>query len=59
MKSLKKWLLVLSMAGPAVLNLSCPGTFMRQVRDAALSGAADFVEQAAFDLLDQNIPLGD
>jgi len=57
MKNLKKWLLVFCMAGPTVVHLSCSGAFLQQFRDAAIAGAANFVEEAAYNLLDQAINL--
>ncbi len=59
MKSLKKWLLILTLAGPTVTNFSCTSMLMRQMFDAALVGAGAFVEEATFNFLDQNVTLGD
>jgi hypothetical protein len=53
MKRLKKWALVFGLAGPTVASLSCSSTVAEQFRDAAISGAASFVEQATIDLLSQ------
>jgi hypothetical protein len=52
MKALKKWVLVLCLAYPAATNFSCSTAIWQDLRDAALSGAASFVEQATIDLLD-------
>ena len=57
MKALKKWALILGLAGPAITNFSCSGAVWQQFRDAALAGAASFVEQATFDFLDANLPI--
>ena len=51
MKSLKKWMLVLAVSGPMVTTMSCSGTLIRQLRDAAFQGATGFVETATVDLL--------
>lgn len=59
MKSLKKWVLILGLAGPAVTNLSCMSGVLRDLRDAAIGGAAAFVEETTLDLLGQNLDLGD
>ena len=48
----RKALLILGLSGPMVTNFSCSTGFLEQFRDAALSGAAAFVEQTTFDLLD-------
>ena len=44
--------LLLAVATPGFFALSCSGTVVREFRDAAVSGAASFVEQGVFDLLD-------
>ncbi len=59
MKSLKKWVLILGLAGPAVTNLSCMSATWQNLRDAAIGGAAAFVEETTLDLLSQNLDLGD
>ena len=59
MRTAKKWLLVLCLAGPSVVNFSCTTMFMQTVRDAALDGTATFVEQATLSLLDQLLPPDD
>ena len=55
MRTVRRWVLILAMAGPAILNLSCSGVFWQELKTAAISGAASFVEQAVFDVLDQTI----
>jgi len=55
LKNLKKWLLILGLTGPTVVNLSCSSALLEQFRDAAISGAASFVEQTTLDLLDQSL----
>ena len=57
MKTLKKWALILCLAGPAITTFSCSGTIWQQFRDAALAGAANYVEQATFDFFDANLPI--
>lgn len=59
MKNLKKWVLVFCMAGPTVVHLSCSSAFLQQFRDAAIAGAASFVEEAAYNLLDRAIDFND
>ena len=59
MKALKKWALILGLAGPAITNFSCSGGVWQQFRDAALAGAANYVEQATFDFFDANLSIGD
>ena len=58
MKSLKKWVLILGLAGPAVTNLSCMSATWQNLRDAAIGGVSAFVEDATFDLLSANLDLG-
>ncbi len=58
MKSVKKWILILGISGPVVATLSCSGAFLQAFRDAAIDGAAGFVEETTFDLLDQAVSLG-
>ena len=57
MKSLKKWILILGLAGPAVTNLSCTSAVWQDLRAAAIGGVASFVEEATFDLLSVNLDL--
>jgi len=52
MKKVTKLLLVLSLAGPSVINLSCSSTFTRQLRDAAFAGVAGFVQSSTLNTLD-------
>ncbi len=57
MKNLKKWLLVLCLAGPTVTNFSCTSGMLDVIWQAALDGTATFVQQATTDLLEQTIDL--
>lgn len=57
MKSLKKWLLVLCLAGPTVTNFSCTGGMLDVIWQAAMDGTATFVQQATTDLLEQTLDL--
>ena len=59
MKNLKKWLLALCLAGPAVTNFSCTSGMVDVIWQAALDGTATFVQQATTDLLEQTIDLTD
>ncbi len=55
MKNLKKWMLVLCLAGPTVTNYACVSGLSRQFWNAAVAGAATWVEGTTFDLLDDNL----
>ena len=48
--------LVLAVAAPGFTVFSCSGTIGREFRDAAVSGAANFVTQLTFDYLDFFVP---
>jgi hypothetical protein len=52
MQRFKKWLMILSLAGPAAVVPSCSTSLVTGLRDAAINGAAAFVEEATFALLD-------
>ncbi len=58
MKNLKKWMLVLTLAGPMVTNFSCLSGLTRTVFTAAMDGASSFVEGTTFDFLAQTVNLG-
>jgi len=47
----KGWGLALAAALSGSFALSCSGTFARELRDAAATGASNFVTQQTFDLL--------
>lgn len=49
MNRTKKWVLLFTLAGPTVTTLSCSGTFVRQLRDAAIQGTTTFVTSTTFD----------
>jgi len=49
MNRAKKWILLCTLAGPTVTTLSCSGTFVRQLRDAAIEGTTTFVSSTTFD----------
>jgi len=53
MKQWKRWLLILAVSGPTVTNLSCASMLGRALRDAAVDGAAGFVEGSTEDILVQ------
>lgn len=53
MKQVKKWLLVLGLCGPAASNFSCATLLGSALRDAAIDGAANVVEEATATLLDR------
>ena len=44
--------LVFTVAAPGFTVFGCPGTMGREFRDAALAGAANFITQGTFDILD-------
>ena len=44
--------LIVAVATPGSLMFSCSGQLTRDFRDAAFTGAADFVTQGTFNLLD-------
>ena len=44
MKKVKTWLLILGLAGPSVVNLSCLSSATNELFKAMLSGASDAVE---------------
>jgi|GEM_PF-2183124 len=48
--------LILVAATPGSMMFSCSGTVGREFRDAAISGATNFVNQATFDILDFFFP---
>ncbi len=49
--------LMVAVATPGSLMFSCSGTFGRTFRDAAFDGAANFVTQTTFDVLDSWIAI--
>lgn len=53
MKKVKTWLLIIGLAGPSVVNLSCLSTASRELWNAALAGTAGFVQTATQELLSQ------
>jgi len=55
MKRIRKRVLLLGLAGPAIMMPSCSSLLVRDIRDAAITGVSNFVQQAAFDLLDTGI----
>ena len=59
MKALKKWMLILGLAYPATTSFSCSTAIWRDLRDAAINGAASYVEQATFNLLDMILTTAD
>lgn len=44
MKKVKTWLLILGLAGPSVVNLSCLSSLSNELWNAALNGATTAVE---------------
>ena len=55
MKRLRKWVLMLGLSGPAIMMPSCSSTAWQQVRDAAITGLSNFVQQAVSDILDTTV----
>jgi hypothetical protein len=51
MKTLKKWVLGLCLAGPALTNFSCVSGLSDVVWQAVLDGTATFVQQATTEIL--------
>ncbi len=49
--------LMLAVATPGSLMFSCSGRLGRDFRDAAFDGAADFVTQTTFDVLNTWFPV--
>lgn len=49
------WLMLAAVV-PGFGAWSCSGMVTREVRDAAVTGTASFVEQSVFDLLDRVFP---
>lgn len=58
MRKLKTALLILTLAGPSVINMSCSNVFWRSLRDAAFDGVADFVRDTTFGTLNDNVNFG-
>ena len=60
MKKMKTWLLIIGLAGPSVVNLSCLSSVTRELQAALIAGAASTVQTGttAFlsDLLGVTIP---
>jgi hypothetical protein len=52
MKRWKKYFLLVSLTGPTITLHSCSTILATSLRDAAVGGAATFVETATTDLLD-------
>ena len=48
--------LLLVVATPGFWAMSCSGTVTREFRDAAIDGAASWVDLTAFELLDRIFP---
>ena len=59
MRRIAKLLLILGLGGSTTAVFSCSGDFWQEMRDAAINGAAAFVTDTTFDLLDDNVGLGD
>lgn len=55
MKKVTRMLMILSLAGPSVINISCSSSFTRQIRDAAFTGVANFVTGTTFNALDSTV----
>jgi hypothetical protein len=55
MKRIRKWTLMLGLAGPAVALPSCSSEVGRELRDAALTGLSSFVQQAVVEILDAGL----
>jgi len=53
MKRWKKYLLVVALTGPAFTLHSCSTVVGRSLRDAAVDGAANFVQATTTEVLDR------
>lgn len=51
MKKLKTWLLIIGLAGPSVVNLSCLSSVTRELQTAVIAGAATTVQAGTTSLL--------
>ena len=51
MKKVKTWLLILGLAGPSVVNLSCLSSASNELFKAMLNGASTVVENTVSDLV--------
>jgi hypothetical protein len=52
MRRIKKWVVILGMAGPSIVVPSCATAFARAARDGAINGVNIFAQELAFALLD-------
>lgn len=59
MKRVRRWLLLLSLSGPIVVNLSCSTMFTQATRDAAISAVSSFVQDTTLLLLNTRFGLVD
>jgi len=59
MKRMKKWLWMLTVSGPIIVNLSCTNMFTTAARDATISAVATFVEDATLQFLNERFGLDD
>ncbi len=57
MKNFKKWTLLVGATGALAFNVLCSGGLQQTMRDAALAGAARWVEAGAFGFLDDQLDL--
>ena len=57
MKRFKKWAVLMTVASPFILGLGCSGSWLQQIRNAAVTGAADYVQGQTFDFLNANADL--
>ncbi len=57
MKNLKKWTLLVGATGALSFNVLCSGALQETMRDAALAGAARWVEAGTFGFLDDQLDL--
>lgn len=51
MRKLKTWLLIIGLAGPSVVNLSCLSSVTRELQAALITGAANAVQLGTTTLL--------
>ncbi len=51
MKKFRKLVLLLVLAGPAAVNLSCSSVLLRDVRDGFVGAVSSFTQQTVLDVL--------
>lgn len=52
MKRIKRWMLLVGLAGSGMVVPACSSMFLDASRDAAVNGLSRYVEEATFQFLD-------